>query len=445
MFFLHLKSGSWVSHNRTMDALTSPCPSSDTGKISRREFMRKSAYAAAGALSSGLLGACAATCPKTVVAPNRARRVLADLHVHPMLNDWIKRTPVGIGIAQQAPGLQNLLLRELNPTEITWKTSYQAGVDMICVAHYNPFDELVTMPTDPNPDAVRKTLRMMEILERTLANVPQFATLARNREELQRLTSVDKQNNWADYRIAVAHAIEGGHTLGGSLDSLSEFARRGVAMMTITHFFNKGIASSANAIPYFPDSNSLRVEQGLSEFGREVVRKMEALGIIVDVTHGTATTIEDVLRTATRPVISSHSSARTLGEHPYSLLDEHIQQIAKDGGIVGVILMPYLLSNYSDATLSTEAGSLDDVVRTIRYMFKISGHDHRHIGIGSDFAGFIPPPNDIKCHGNIDLLRQKLLREFDADTGIVEDIMANNVIRFFKKNWTPRPERSAIE
>jgi len=407
-------------------------------KYSRRNFIRKTLLSGAGILSTGSISAfldCAPTCPKKVPAPNRFKRVLADLHVHPMLNDWINRSPLAVGLTQQVPVINEIIMKEMNETGITWKSSHQAGIDMICVAHFDPFDEFLSMPTDPNPDAVRRTMWMMDILERDLKANQQYTTLVRNRQELIKLISIDKEKDWENFRIAVVHTLEGGHALGGDLESLTEFARRGVAMIGITHFFTKVIATSANSIPYFPDNNSQWVKQGLSEFGEEVVKRMEELGIIVDVSHGTAKTIDDVLRVVKKPIVSSHSAVRALGDHGYSLFDEHVQQIARDGGIVGVILMPYWLSNFSDVDIAKKIGSLNDVVRTIRYLYKICGHRHENIGIGTDFAGYIPAPNDMKCHGEIERLRHKLTVEFDHDEQIVEDIMANNVLNFFKQNW----------
>ncbi|NIV14172.1 MAG: hypothetical protein GWN62_23735 [Aliifodinibius sp.] len=407
--------------------------------ISRRQFIRNGLCSVGGFLSLsqfGLIG-CASRCPKAISAENRknrSRRVLADLHVHPLMESWLSRSPQLIQLNEMVPGADKVLFQALNQTEVTWETSHQAGVDMMCVAHLNAFDEFASMPTDPNPDAPRQTLRMIEMLERELEGPAKpYARLARNAKELEYITTL-KKKNLKEYRIAVLHAFEGGHTLGGSVEPLKEFAKRGVAMIAITHFFNKGIATSANSIPYFPDNQGLRAKRGLSEFGLEVIEKMEELGIIVDVSHGTSTTVEEVLTCAKKPIISSHSAARTLGHHPKSLYDEHIQEIANKGGIIGVILMPYWLSNYSDATISSEEGSLDDVVRTIRYIYKICGNDHKSIGIGTDVAGFIPPPRDIKCHGNIELLRDKLWKEFE-DVNIVEDIMAQNAINFFIKNW----------
>ena len=167
---------------------------------------------------------------------------------------------------------------------------------------------------------------------------------------------------------------------------------------------------------------------------------MEDLGIIVDVAHATSIAVKDVLCVAKKPFICSHTSARTLGDHPHSMHDEYIQQIADNGGIIGVTLMPYWLSNYGGENEAKKYGYLKDVVKTIRYIYKICNYKHTHIGIGTDFAGYITAPNDMKCHGEIDKLREMLLKEFDEDERLVENIMANNVINFFKKYW-----RSGLE
>ncbi len=405
--------------------------------ISRRQFIRKSLLVSAGLLPAGSLGTmlgCASHCPKRITSENRLEPVLADLHVHPLLNEWLKNSPLAVGLSQRIPNLDECIARLFNETEVNWQTSHDAGVDMMCVAHLNPFDEWLSMPTDPNPDAPRNTIRMMDLLEQELkGEAGNFAKLAHNYVELEKYLKI-KERDPDNYRIAVVHALEGGHALGGTIDSLEEFARRGVAMIGITHFFNKGIATSANSYPFFPDTDAPLPNQGLSEFGKQVVACMEDLGIIVDVAHATSTAVRDILRVAKKPFICSHTSARTLGDHPHSMYDEYIKEIANRGGIVGVTLYPYWLSNYAVSKEAKKHGSLEDVVKNIRYMYKICDNKHKHLGIGTDFAGGITPPNDLKCYCNIDKLRQLLMREFDDQT-IVDDIMANNVIRFFKENW----------
>ena len=400
--------------------------------ISRRKFIQSTLLSCAGFFPSGSLDSIVryvSAFPYKAPLPSHHRRVLADIHVHPMLDAWNRLSPPAI----KSPILARMSEKVFNKTKVKWETSHRAGIDLMCAAHYNAFDELISMPTDPNPVAPANTVHMMDLLEQELFGPGKpYAKMVFNRKQLKDVLQIGRGNK--DFRTAVIHTLEGGHALGGSLKPLKLFARRGVALITLTHFFNKGIAASANPFPFFPDANSRWSNQGLSEFGNEVIKEMEKLGIIVDVSHATSTAIKDILRVATKPLVSSHSSAKTLGDHPYSLFDEHIQEIARRGGIVGVILYPFMLSNYSGVQIAKEHGSLSDTVRTICYIAKICG-THKHIGIGSDFGGYITGPKDMRYIGEIDKLRRLLLLEFDNDEVIVEDIMANNAIEFLKKNW----------
>ena len=402
------------------------------GSISRRGFIRSALLYGAGILSAGPLAwvSSRASGRRGEGRPPVPRRVLADLHVHPMINAWNRSTALGV----EYPLLAKLVEKTANPTSLTWETCHQAGIDVLCAAHFNVFDEWLSMPTDPNPEAPVNTLRMMDMLEQELeGKAAPYARLARNWKDLDRMVnSIPKQS--PDYRVAVVHALEGGHSLGGDLRALDTFAKRGVAIIGLTHFFNKGVASAANPYPYFPDANSAPAHQGLSPFGKQIIERMEELGIIVDITHCTSTAVADVLEAAQKPLIATHSSVRTLGDHPYSLSDEHIQEIARRGGIIGIILYPYVLSNYGNAHLAERHGSLNDVVRTIRYVRKICG-THKCIGIGSDFSGFITGPKEISRLDEIDQLRRMLLEEFDNDVRVVEDMMAQNVIDFLLRNW----------
>jgi membrane dipeptidase len=399
--------------------------------ISRRQFIRSTLLSGAGVLTVGSLGSwvgCGSSCEAiTPLPPRLGRRVFADLHVHPMLNKWNELSPLGV----RNPLLAKAVEYGVNPTGVSWKTSHEAGIDMMCVAHFNMFDEWVTMPTDPNPEAPGNTLRMMDFLEEELQKpeARPYAKLARSPEELKK--TLDVRRGEPGFRTAVVHALEGGHALGGSLDALDEFAKRGVAMIGITHFFNKGIGSSPNAYPQFPDANSRWPNLGLSEFGKNVVHRMRDLGIVIDVVHGTSATIQDVFREVSGPVVSSHSSARTLAEHPYSLYDEHLKEIAHRNGLVGIIIMPYWLSNFTTEYEAEVNGTLEDVVRTIVYVAKLCGTSC--IGIGSDFSGFITGPREMKCLGQIDKLRKLVRCEFSDDE--TERIMAQNAIDFLLKNW----------
>jgi len=400
--------------------------------ISRRQFIHSTLLSCAGLLSprplKSLAGRTSAYSQK-ISSPEHRFRVLADLHAHPMLNDWVRRSPLAV----KSPRLATIIENIANTTSVKWKSCHQAGIDLVCAAHFSVFDELASMPTDPNPEAPANTLRMMDLMEEELAGpAAPYARLARNHKELHDLLKARRGHK--DFRVAVLHAIEGGQALGGSLEPLGVFARRGVAYITLTHFLYKGIAASAVSFPFFPDTESRWPNQGLTEFGVELIKEMEKLGIIADVKHCSSTAVEDVLRVAKKPISSTHSSVRTLADHPYSLFDEHIQEIARRGGIIGVFLSPFSLSNYSNPQIAKDYGTLRDVIRTIRHITKICG-THKHVGIGSDFAGYVSGPKEMSDLGEIDILRNKLLVEFDNDEAVVEDIMANNAIEFILKNW----------
>jgi membrane dipeptidase len=400
--------------------------------ISRRKFIRSSTLAGAGLLSGlSLRSLIGCSSVNKCARPEKIHRyVLADIHCHPSLTKWIWDSPIAVKIPMAAETAKGFF----DKTGMTWESSHAVGIDLICVSHFNLFDEWVTMATDPNPAAPANTIRMMNLLEKELEGpAAKYTKLIRTPEEFNNHFTSDYDKNDPDYRIAVLHSLEGGHALGGSLEPLKDFARRGVVYITIGHFFNKGIASAPNAIPFFPDANSLRPHQGLSPFGREVINEMERLGIIVDVTHATSTAFEDILKVSTKPLIATHITARTLGDHAYSFYDEHIKEIVQRGGMVGIPLYTYMLANYINVEQVEKYGSLREVVRTIRYVVKIT-NSFKNICIGSDFGGYIPHLIDMDSLCEIEKLRVLLLDEFGSEE-IVENILAKNVIEFVRNNW----------
>ena len=376
---------------------------------------------------------CVTTCPDRVGSPPASqRRVLADVHAHPLMNEWVEYCPMAV----RNPTMALLVQSFANPTAISWKTSYQAGIDLICAAHFNMYDEWISMPTDPNPQAPANIIRMMDLLEERLAEpeISKYARLARCAKELEDIVSTPRTS--PEFRTAVVHSIEGAYSMGGDLASLDKFAKRGLALMTVPHFFSKGIGAAANSFPYFPDGTRRWPYEGLTEFGKSIIRRMQELGIIIDVSHGAASTVQDILYEVSSPIIATHVCARTLGNHAYALYDEHIQEIGQRRGIVGVILMPYWHSNFSTHHDALQHGTLDDVVRTVIYLAKLIGPDR--IGIGSDFEGYISGPKEMSCLAEIHKLRMRIRAEFSEKE--TDDIMAQNVIDFMLKNWTYQPD-----
>ena len=382
----------------------------------------------AGLLSFGPLMILNQCGPKPHITTDRTiRRVLCDLHAHIMMNQWNRQTPLG----RQYPFLETVAREMFNLFKIDFEHCHQAGVDVICATYFNVFDEWLSMPTDPNPEAPFHTHRMMDQLEAELhGRSAAYARLAKNGAELAAMVQMSKAD--PEWRTAVVHAIEGGHALGGDLSALASFADRGVAIIAISHFFNKGIASAPNSFPFFPDVGARWPNQGLSEFGRDVVIEMERLGMIVDVTHCSTTAVEDVLKIARRPLVASHVGAYTLSDHPLSVIDEHLQEISSRGGMIGIIMDPYLVSNYLSHAQAGKEGTLRDVVRAIRYVYKLCGR--KHVGIGSDASGYVSPAKDMRHVSEIGRLRSKLIEEF-GEQSIVDDILANNAIDFLTTNW----------
>jgi membrane dipeptidase len=400
--------------------------------LSRRKFIRSSTLASAGLLSGLSLGSLTgcSSANNCVQPVKKSKYILADIHNHLVLNDWNSRTPIAV----RSPAIDYITRTLFDKTDTNLQTAHEAGIDLICATHFNLFDEWLGMPTDPNPVAPVNTLRMIDLLEEEVEGPSaNYAKMIRTPEEFENHFKNRYDKNDQNFRIAVLHSLEGGHALGGSLDPLNKFAQRGIVLITIGHFYNKGIATAPNAFPFFPDDNSPRPQQGLSSFGKEVIQEMENLGIIVDVTHATPTALDDILKVSTKPLVATHMSARTLGDHGISFYDEHIQEIVQRGGMIGIIFHPYWLSNYSNVMDAEKYGSLREVVRTIRYVVKIS-NSLKNICIGSDFGAYIPRLSDINRLCQIEKLRVLLLEEFGSEK-TVEDILAKNVIDFIGTNW----------
>lgn len=255
----------------------------------------------------------------------------------------------------------------------------------------------VYVPSSMSPlDAMRAQLEQIDIARRIVSRYPKDLVLA---------TSVaDIHAAQYDGRIASLLGIEGGHVIVNSLGALRSYYDLGVRYMTLTHFHSNDWADSA--------TDEARHE-GLTEFGREVVREMNRIGMIVDLSHVSAATMNDVLDIAEAPVIFSHSSARALTDHARNVPDSVLRRMADNGGVVMVTFIPAyvlearrewedgmipLLKNavtdadwdrigkeYRQANGAPPLASLADVADHIEHVARVAGVDH--VGIGSDFYG----------------------------------------------------------
>ena len=163
--------------------------------------------------------------------------------------------------------------------------------------------------------------------------------------------------------------IENGYAIGKNISNIERYRRRGVVYMTLCHNGDNDICDSARG------NNE---HGGLSPFGRDVVREMNRVGMVVDLSHAGEKTFYDTLEHSTAPVVCSHSSCRALCDHPRNLTDDQMRAIAAKGGVVQVTMYGGFLREDGDATL-------DDFMRHLYHAIDVAGIDH--VGIGTDFDG----------------------------------------------------------
>lgn len=188
-------------------------------------------------------------------------------------------------------------------------------------------------------------------------------------------------------QIAIIPAVENGYAIGNSIERLRTLKEKyGIVYMTLCHNGDNVICDSA--------SKTRHTHGGLSPFGREVIREMNNLGILIDVSHAGANTVHDVLELSQAPIIASHSSVYALCNHPRNLTDEQIKSIADHGGVIQVCLYAGFIRNQADKATYLDA------VDHIEYIINLVGIEH--VGIGSDFDG---DGELIGCRSSEDLIR----------------------------------------
>lgn len=260
-------------------------------------------------------------------------------------------------------------------------------------------------------------------------------------------------------KIAILIGVEGGHAIEGSLDNLRTLYGRGVRYLTLT--WNNGTEWAGSSVGL--DSTSTG---GLTDFGRDVVREMNRLGMLVDVSHVSEQTLADVLATTSHPVIASHSSARALNDHPRNLTDDQLRAIARNGGVVNVnFFSRFIDPEYRvaierlEAELEvlrdslTAAGADTAAVRAgvesrrrarasalpttpfsvlidhFAHVARVAGIDH--VGIGSDFDGVSALPAGMEDVTRLPRIAQALLdRGYSEEE--VKKVIGGNMLRVMR-------------
>jgi membrane dipeptidase len=305
----------------------------------------------------------------------------------------------------------------------------------------------VWVPVDiKGPEAVQITLEQIDLVKRMAARYPKDFEVAYTASDVRRIHKSGK--------IASLIGIEGGHQINDSLAVLRQMYELGARYMTLTHTRNTGWADSATDTP---------LHHGLTPFGVEVVKEMNRLGMLVDLSHVSPETMQAALAVSEAPVIFSHSSARALVDHPRDVPDDILRLVAKNGGVVMVNFATGYVSaarNQWDADRAAEmtrnnsppyvglyigqpdrakaalarwdaehpqpVTTLEQVADHIEHIRQIAGVDH--VGLGSDFDGIPDGPRGLESVAGFPTLLIELMRRGWSDADVAK-VAGENVLR----------------
>ena len=297
-----------------------------------------------------------------------------------------------------------------------------------------------------NGGAARRTLDMIDSVYRAVERHPNDLMIA--------TTAADIRRAKAQRKIAALMGIEGGHAIENSLATLREFHRLGVRYMTLTWNNTNDWADAGRGEKKYG---------GLNDFGREVVREMNRLGMIVDVSHVSDDTMSDALDVSTAPIIASHSSARALSNVPRNIPDDLLRRIAKNGGVINVNFYSVFVdtttfsprSDARDAELKAQQDALNlkykedperaaeetskleashqlpplpisKLIDHFEHVIKIAGIDH--VGIGADFDGANDMPEGARDVSMLPNITYELLKRGYSERDI-RKVLGENLLR----------------
>ncbi|MEH6765476.1 MAG: dipeptidase [Aequorivita antarctica] len=303
--------------------------------------------------------------------------------------------------------------------------------------------------------------RQIDSLDAVIKRNPDKIVKVANSKEL--LKAVNQK------KIAALVGLEGGHQFEGDLGKLEALYNRGVRYITLTWNNSTPWATSASDETNPEGAKNSEGKKGLTVYGKQVVQKMNSLGMLVDVSHVGEQTFWDVISTTTKPIIASHSSVYTLCPHPRNLKDDQIKAIAKNGGViqinfnsgfidpsVGVRESAFLEKYKAEIDSLTQAGMnpffaqeniyikyadesqqlrapFELVIQHFEYVINLVGVDY--VGIGSDFDGIFLPPKQLDDVTNYVLITKALLEKGYSEKDI-DKILGGNLLRVLKANET---------
>ena len=296
----------------------------------------------------------------------------------------------------------------------------------------------------PEPEAVQATIEQIDVTKRLIARYPRDLALALSAEDVARAMKAG--------RIASLIGMEGGHSIGSSLAVLRQMYALGARYMTLTHSKNTSWADSATDAP---------AHDGLTEFGETLVREMNRLGMLVDLSHVSEATMMDALDATGAPVIFSHSGVRALSNHPRNVSDEVLRRLKDNGGIVMIVAYPSFINEErrvwgaaSDAELARAktlfpgdpvaaasafekwkeanpepVATIAQLADHVDHARDVAGIDH--IGIGGDYDGMATGPQGMEDVTGYPALFAELARRGYSQSDL-EKISSRNMMRVMR-------------
>ncbi|RPA68987.1 peptidase M19 [Cyclobacteriaceae bacterium YHN15] len=327
---------------------------------------------------------------------------VADLHCDALLwgRNLTKRSNVGhvdfprmqegnvalqvFTIVSKSPKGQNM---DLNPADA------QDNITLLNIAQGRPLSNWFSL--------FNRTLYQSKQLERFSDNFNEQFIFIKSKADLERLIEARKENKKV---IGGLLGIEGAHALEGKLENLEKAYEAGVRLIGPSHFFDNEMGGSAHG----------ESGDGLSEFGKQVIRRMNEMNMVIDLAHASPKMFDEVLEISEKPVMVSHTGIRAILNSPRNLSDEQIRKIAENGGIIGIAFFDMVVGK----------DEIKGIVASIKRVKNLVGVEH--VALGSDYDGSVAVPFDIT---GLPLIVEALLND-----GFTEDeiraIMGENVKRF---------------
>ncbi|HEX6964047.1 MAG TPA: dipeptidase, partial [Lacipirellula sp.] len=293
--------------------------------------------------------------------------------------------------------------------------------------------------------ALTTTLEQIELVKAMVARYPETFELALSTDDIERITQEGK--------IASLIGVEGGHSIEGSLNVLRQLYDDGARYMTLTH---------SDSLEWVDSGTDEEKAGGLSPFGEEVVREMNRLGMMVDLSHVSPEAMRDVLAVTKAPVIFSHSSARGVADHPRNVPDDVLRLTAENGGVVMVNFFSSFIVPASaqrdvqrmafrrakekelqgDGAIEAamrrwdaehgrgERGTIHTLIDHIEHIVKVAGVDH--VGLGSDYDGITMLPEQLEDVSSYPFITQALLDRGYSE-GDIRKILGGNLMRVMRE------------